>query len=174
MSDRRQTNRRKRIVTAARQALTSSGYDGTTIGRIASELGISKAAIAYYFPTKDTFLEEFVGPLLDDLEEALASASDLRAALSAYLTVLTDHHDIAVWIDTDPVLQNHPEYGERLDEVNRALTRLITGGSRRREDRVKALAVLGGIWRPVRGLSASDLRTHHDDIVATALGEFLT
>ncbi|MBT8203362.1 MAG: TetR/AcrR family transcriptional regulator [Acidimicrobiia bacterium] len=169
MADRHQTQRRKRIVRVARRALTTAGYDGTTIGGIASRLGISKAAIAYYFPTKDTFLAEFVEPFLDDLEAAIASAGEVREGLSGYLTVLTDHHDVAVWMDTDPVLQNHPDYGARLDAVNQSVARLITAGRRGRRAQLMALAVLGGIWRPVRELSPAELRTHHDEIITTAL-----
>ncbi|NNE11656.1 MAG: TetR/AcrR family transcriptional regulator [Ilumatobacter sp.] len=161
--------RRAAIVDTARQRLTTVGYNGTTIGDLATEIGISKAAIAYYFPTKNTFLDEFVTPVLDRLEAALAEADEPRAALLAYLDVLIDAHDIAIWIDTDPTVQNHPVHGARLARVNRQLLSLLTGRSRRKADRIRGLSILGGVWRPVRELSADDLRAHRDEIVDTAM-----
>lgn len=161
--------RRAGIVTTARRRFTTLGYEGTTIGDLASELGISKAAVAYYFPTKDTFLDEFVTPLLDQLEAAISAAGSAREALTAYLDVLLDQHDLAVWIDTDPTVQNHPVHGARLSKINRRLVSLITDRSRRKSDQVRGLAMLGGVWRPVRELGEADLRAHRDEIVDAAL-----
>ena len=62
--------RRQAIVDTARNRFTTLGYDGTTIGDLATELDISKAAVAYYFPTKDTFLDEFVTPFVEVDEAA--------------------------------------------------------------------------------------------------------
>ena len=153
----------------ARQTFTTLGYDGTTIGNIAHELDISKAAIAYYFPTKDTFLDEFVPPFLDALEAAVEAGNDPATALSGYLSALTNHHDIAVWMDTDPVLQGHPVHGARLDRINQRTIAIVTGGSRKRKDHVRALGVLGGLWRPVRELEVADLEALHVEIVEAAL-----
>jgi AcrR family transcriptional regulator len=161
--------RRTGIVETARRRFTTRGYDGTTIGDLAAELGISKAAIAYYFPTKETFLDEFVTPLLDDLEQAVDAADDPREALSGYLSAILEHHDVAIWMDTDSAIQNDSRYGGRLADINRALTAILTGRSRRKADRIRALAVLGGVWRPARELPTDDLIAHHDEIVDTAL-----
>lgn len=169
---RKQTTRRDDIVVAARSAFTGLGYDGTTIGNIAAELDISKAAIAYYFPTKDTFLDEFLPPLLDELDIAVNDKRSPSDSLSDYLWALTNHHDVAVWMDTDPVLQSHPVYGKRLQRANRRLISTITGGSRKRLDQVKALAVLGGVWRPARELTPTELASHHDEIVEVALASY--
>ena len=92
----RTSNRRKEIVELARSRFTSNGYEGTSIGELASQLGISKAAIAYYFPTKDTFLEEFVGPFLDQLESRVESAESGEDALSSYLRTLIEYQDLSL------------------------------------------------------------------------------
>ncbi len=168
MTDGRATDRRDQIVAAARRAFTSHGYDGTSIGGLAAELGISKAAIGYYFPAKEDFLDELVTPLLDALDDALAAAaSDPGRALSGYLASLTAHHDVAVWLDTDPVLQHHPVHGKRLADINGRLLDLL--GADDDPDRVRALTTLGGVWRPVRELPTATLEAHHDHIVAAAL-----
>lgn len=162
--------RRALIVEVARRRFTEVGYDATTIGDIADELGLSKAAIAYYFPTKDRFLDELLDPLLDELERAVTEAGrEPRAALGAYLATLVGHRDLAVWMDTDPAIARHERFGSRLSAVNDRTIATITGRSRRTVDRVRAMAVLGGIWRPVREAAADDLAPHLDDIVEVAL-----
>ena len=155
--------------TLARERLTTLGYDATTVGDLARQLDISKAAISYYFPTKDMILGEFVTPVLDQMEAAVKLADTADEALAAFLSVIVDHHDLAVWIDTDQAVQNHPVYGPRLTAINERLIKLIIGGSRRKADRIRALSVLGGLWRPARELPTADLISHHAEIVHAAL-----
>ena len=160
------------IVDAARARFTTLGYDGTTIGDLAAELGISKAAVAYYFPTKETFLDEFVTPFLDDLERSVADAADSTEAARAYLAAIVAHHDLALWVDTDPAIQNEPRFGGRLNDINTAVTTLFTGRSRRRSDAIRALGVLGGLWRPAREISTEELTSHFDEIVDSAVASY--
>ena len=157
------------IVDAARERLTTLGYDATTVGDLARQLNISKAAISYYFPTKDMILDEFVTPVLDQMEAVADLADTADEALAAFLSVIVEHHDLAVWIDTDQAVQNHPVYGPRLTSINERLIKLIIGGSRRKADRIRALSVLGGLWRPARELPTADLISHHAEIVHAAL-----
>lgn len=170
MAKRGTTTRRDSIVRAARSSLTQRGYDATTIGDLAAELGISKAAIAYYFPTKDTFLDEFLDPFLDELEAAIdAAPAEPYAVLDAYLTVLTHHREVAVWVDTDPAVARHEVHGGRIADLNQRVVSIISSNSRRKADRMRALGVLGGILRPVRESNRRDLTDHHDEIVVAAL-----
>ena len=157
------------IVDAARERLTTLGYDATTVGDLARQLNISKAAISYYFPTKDMILDEFVTPVLDQMEAVADLADTADEALAAFLSVIVEHHDLAVWIDTDQAVQNHPVYGPRLTSINERLIKVIIGGSRRKADRIRALSVLGGLWRPARELPTADLISHHAEIVHAAL-----
>lgn len=167
------TGRRELITSAALRAFTERGYESTTIGDLAAELDISKAAIAYYFPTKDTFLDEFVAPFLDDLDQAVPTsrqpAIDTNVVVGAYLDTLIAHHRVATWVDTDPIIQNHPVHGARLADINQRLIRRITNSSRRTADRARAIAVLGGLWRPARELTTEQLTQHRDDIIDAAL-----
>ncbi len=174
MNERRRpprgARRREQIVEIARRRFTELGYDATTIGDIAVELDVSKAAIAYYFPTKDRFLDELLAPVIDELEAAVAAAGDgPRTVLCSYLDVLIRHHDLAIWMDTDPAVARSERYTERLSGLNSNVVSVITGRSRRKADRVRALGVLGGIWRPVREADPDDLERLRDDIVTVAL-----
>ncbi|NNE94412.1 MAG: helix-turn-helix transcriptional regulator [Acidimicrobiales bacterium] len=165
-------NRRELIVDAALRRMTSLGYEGTTIGDIAKDLDISKAAVVYYFRRKDDFLTEFIAPVLEQLEQAVDAAETVQEAVAGYLSVLIDNRERAKWIDTDPIIQSHPEYGARLSEVNGRLMGAITGGSRTSADRVRALAVLGGLWRPTRELPAEVLDKQREEVVRAAMASY--
>lgn len=167
--DGRETDRRHKIVSAARDRFTSQGYDGTAIGDIAGDLGISKAAVGYYFPTKDAFIDEYVEPFLDDLEHLVVEADNREEAVAGYLRAVIAHHDVAVWMDTDPVLQNHPVHGVRLAAINDRLLAVVLGRRRSSKARAQALTVLGGVWRPVRELATPELAHHLGAIVDAAL-----
>lgn len=167
---KRTTTRRNQIVRSARRGITRNGYDATTIGDLAAELEISKAAIAYYFPTKDTFLDELLAPMIDGLERAVESAPrEPRAVLGAYFDVLCADLEIAVWMDTDPAVLRHPTYGPRVERLNERVVSIVSGASRRKADRLQAVGALGGIWRPVRVSSRSDLVAHRDEILDAAI-----
>lgn len=162
------TQRRERIIECARRRFLAGGYDGTGIGQIARELGISKAAITYYFESKHDFLEEFFRGYLDDMAAVAASpAADARELLDSYLGVIINHHDVAVWLDRDPAVQN--VLGDELGAANEALIAAIIGQTRSKRARVRALSMLGGIWRPARELETHELAAHRSEIVSAAL-----
>lgn len=173
---RRSDVRRTMIAEAALAAMLERGYTGTTIGDLARELGISKAAISYYFPAKQDFLAEFVGPLLDELEESVPIVPrpvwphDARTVVGAFYDVLVRHREIAVWLDRDPAVTNIAEYADRYRAITeRVVDSIIGRGRRRGSDVARSYAALGGIWRPVRELPIASLRAHRDEIIDAAL-----
>jgi AcrR family transcriptional regulator len=70
---------RARIVDAALRAFGTRGYDATSLDAIASDLGIRKQTILYYFASKELLLEAVVdeaGAELSGVLEAAVSVSD--------------------------------------------------------------------------------------------------
>lgn len=76
------------------------GYDATSVGDVARELGLTKSAIYHHVPSKEHLLQSAVDEALDALTAALdaVSATDgldaeqrLRAAVRSSVTVLVDH-----------------------------------------------------------------------------------
>ena len=69
---------RARVVDAAIVAFGGRGYDATSLDAVASELGIRKQTILYYFPSKEALLDAAIDRAAEDLsltlEEALARA----------------------------------------------------------------------------------------------------
>jgi len=74
------------VLDVAVTAFIEFGYDATSMGLLASRLGLSKAAIYHHFPAKDQLLAAALGEALDGLEGVLdedgAQAGDAAARLS--------------------------------------------------------------------------------------------
>lgn len=76
------------------------GYDATSMGDLAQELGFTKSAIYHHVPSKSHLLEQALSEALDGLGAALAAAraetgatayERLRHAVRGSVSVLVDH-----------------------------------------------------------------------------------
>jgi AcrR family transcriptional regulator len=67
---------RERIVDGAAQLFQDRGYDATSLQQIADELGLAKAAVYYYFPTKADILRAIVLPEFEMLGQRLGQAGE--------------------------------------------------------------------------------------------------
>ncbi len=146
---------------AALAAFIDSGYEATSVGRLASLTGLSKAAFTYHFESKDALLDEIASPLLDALAGVVRRhpaepgwPDGVAALLGDYLDALFAHADVVVWIDGDKAVLNHPQLGARLRRINSRMRRALAGGDRSERARVQAAAVTGMLWRPMRNLGA--------------------
>jgi AcrR family transcriptional regulator len=59
------------------------GYDGTSMGDLAAELGVTKSAIYHHVPSKEHLLSEALDEALEGLESAITAAEGMAGA-SAY------------------------------------------------------------------------------------------
>jgi AcrR family transcriptional regulator len=59
------------------------GYDGTSMGDLAAELGVTKSAIYHHVPSKEHLLSEALDEALEGLESAITVAEEMVGA-SAY------------------------------------------------------------------------------------------
>ncbi len=82
------------------EVFNRQGYDATSMGDLARELGLTKSAIYHHVPSKEHLLAEALSEALDALEAALdeaerdlsrPAADRLRAAVTGSVTVLVDH-----------------------------------------------------------------------------------
>jgi AcrR family transcriptional regulator len=60
------------------------GYDATSVGDLARELGVTKSAIYHHVPSKEALLAAALDEALDGLSRALDAAIDEAAGTSAY------------------------------------------------------------------------------------------
>ncbi|WP_395151719.1 TetR/AcrR family transcriptional regulator [Ilumatobacter sp.] len=168
-------SRRDQILNAARDAFTTAGYDGTAVGDIARNLGISKAAITYHFPAKADLITALLDPLIDQLQTVLAQRpepawpTEVRQLLHNYFVVLIESIDLARWADTDPALRADNRPGTTLRRFDQQLAQRIADPDPTRQDHMRALAAIGGIWRPLHHEPALQLLEHIDEIINAAL-----
>ncbi|HYD08739.1 MAG TPA: helix-turn-helix domain-containing protein, partial [Acidimicrobiales bacterium] len=71
---RRRGDTRGDIQRTALRMFNSQGYDKTSLREIAEDLGLTKAALYYHFPTKEDILESLVRDVATSLDELIAWA----------------------------------------------------------------------------------------------------
>ncbi|RYB89849.1 TetR/AcrR family transcriptional regulator [Nocardioides glacieisoli] len=88
------------VLRVAIELFNRQGYDATSMGDLARELGLTKSAIYHHVPSKEHLLESAIDEALDALEASLdevAATSDLdagerlRAAVRGSVVVLVEH-----------------------------------------------------------------------------------
>ena len=77
---------RARIVEVALELITDRGFAATSTREIAERLGVTKAALYYYFRTKDDLLSAIVGPATAELEALIERAVTERAVTERAVT----------------------------------------------------------------------------------------
>jgi AcrR family transcriptional regulator len=170
-------NRRDVLLAAALNGFTQRGYDGTSVAELATTTGMSKAAVSYHFRTKNDLLHALTDPLLDSLDALVDRhppapqwPAGVRALLGDYLTTLTEHSQVAAWVDSDKAVLNHPQIGARLhhntDSICQAITAATADGT---AATVRAIAAVGSLWRPLRTLTPAQLATHRDALIHAAM-----
>lgn len=169
-------SRRQEIVDAALTHFVQHGYEGTSVGAIADEVGVTKAAVSYHFPSKDDLLAAVAGPLLEELDQLLpadlpspAWPHGVRQLLDDYLDVLLGHHDLAVWLGGDRAVMVNHGAGRRLRQNHRRMRDALVGGALTTRSQVAASIALGALWRPVRNVLVEDVVQHRDLIIESAL-----
>lgn len=71
------------VLRTAIELFNRQGYDGTSMGDLAAELGVTKSAIYHHVPSKQHLLSEALDEALTGLEAAITSTEEMAGA-SAY------------------------------------------------------------------------------------------
>jgi TetR/AcrR family transcriptional regulator len=98
--------RRTNLIDEAIRQFGRSGYSGTSLDSVASEVGVRKQTLLYYFPTKETLLEECLAAagrrLALEIAEALEGkdATDDRAeaVIHAVFALATEWPEFPMFI----------------------------------------------------------------------------
>ena len=94
------------ILDAARKVFLENGFDGTSMQMIASESGINKALLHYYFRSKDRLFEsvfiEAFAHMIPNLMKIFASEAGfpekIRGFVNAYVSALLEYPQIPLFI----------------------------------------------------------------------------
>ncbi len=143
MSVARTTNRRRgvtreAILDTARRLFSTEGYRGTTLEAVAAELGVTRAALYHWVPSKESLLCEIHDRAMDLLVERFEKIqeSDLRPveklgeALRAHTLVVADNLEtIAVFFkdvgslpeeDAKRIASRKRRYDRQLESIVKA------------------------------------------------------
>jgi AcrR family transcriptional regulator len=161
---------RARVLDVALELFAEQGFAATSTRELSERLGFTKAALYYYFRTKDDLLTALVQPVLDDLTTLVArsglqpSPSARRDLLAAYIDISTHHLDLLRVLTQDPSIARRPVSTTHTALFGRMLALLVGHENPDAWERTRARAALGAIRA---GLLRGD---PHDDpaVVAAA------
>ncbi|MEN5345495.1 TetR/AcrR family transcriptional regulator [Achromobacter mucicolens] len=91
---------RERILEEAAKLFARSGYDGSSISDLAAAIGVSKAAIYHYYPTKQDIYDAIILEVLEGLTQtvgrdvagAVGGVARLRAFMVGHARYFEQHH----------------------------------------------------------------------------------
>jgi AcrR family transcriptional regulator len=133
------------------ELFTAHPYDELSMSRIATEVGISKALLYHYFPSKQAFFEETLSTWAEQLRERtepdpdLPPIEQLKTSLDAFLSLVEEN--AAVYRNLMQSATGVPEIRDLIDEVRRATAQRILDGLYPDGPSPKArTAVSGWLW----------------------------
>ena len=85
---------RAQILDTARRLFADQGYQHTSVREIAEQLGLTKTAVLYHFPSKADIFTALAEPFLDDLRAALTAATARQEVLEAIVDVYMRHRHL--------------------------------------------------------------------------------
>ncbi|WP_132256153.1 TetR/AcrR family transcriptional regulator [Paucimonas lemoignei] len=93
-------NQQQRILDHAAKLFANTGYETTSINDVAAAMGVSKAAIYHYFPTKQDIYDAIILQTLQGLNEVVERevaqevepAVKLRRFMTAHARYFEQHH----------------------------------------------------------------------------------
>jgi AcrR family transcriptional regulator len=140
---------RQLVLDTARRLFTQHGYDATSLQMIADEMGVTKAAVYYYFKTKVEILyaisQVFFTQLSDLLELAAGKptrSARVRTLVEGYVALLVDtRHDIAMK-SSDPAFHRELKSTGAIADLEQRGLRVLFGETPTAEDRAAYLLVL--------------------------------
>lgn len=142
---------RNEILTAAIRRFAVTGFKGTSLQDIASDVGCSKAALLYHFANKEALLAELVAPAtraLEALDRQLANLEGFAArtaAIEGFVDLtLRFRQEIALLQGELSELLQQPAFAT-IQRISGRLVDALAARSPSLTDRVAAMIVLAGV-----------------------------
>lgn len=146
---------RERIKEAALELFGEQSYGATTLQDIADRLGLTKAALYYYYKSKDELLDDVSGAFLDGFERIVAEAearSGTSPGSEALLLALAGHllgkRPMVMVLCFDRSVENHP-VKQRTHDLLARVANVLTGPDPDQERMVRGHAAIGAVLLPV-------------------------
>lgn len=159
---------RAKILTAAVVLFSERGYDSTSLAVIAEAVGMTKAHVYHYFPTKTAILQAALTPLYAATGELLDTASAIRSRperqehlVRGYVDLLLEHRQLNALTAGDPALRREKNLHAALDDLNARALRALFGEHPSLEQQLAYLQLrgLGALVEELGPASDDELRT---------------
>jgi AcrR family transcriptional regulator len=182
--------RRARILSEAAKVFRQKGYNSATMEDLATALGVTKAAVYYYYPKKNDILLEICEQALDRAldrirqnDSSRPAAERLRQMVSDHVEIMTENlEEFAVFFQEldlrrDPrarrVITRQKEFAARVEELVQA--GIDAGEFRQDADAaLVTMAILGMCnwlyrWFRTSGRSPDEIVTEFDNLLVHGL-----
>lgn len=174
---------RARLLATALRLFSRHGVQGTSLQMIADELGLTKAAVYYYFKTKDEITEAVAAPALQEMEKILDEAATRRVhaarvdhALAGFVDIVVRHRSLVALFNCDPgIVRAIERMAGGSENFKIRLMRLLAGSQPDLAAGITVRAVLAGLAlvggsQEYQDIDADTLRTHLFDVGRRMLG----
>jgi AcrR family transcriptional regulator len=124
--------RRAQLLDRGAELFTSHSYDELSMNKIAAEVGISKALLYHYFPSKQAFFEATLGAWAERLRERtepdpeLSPLEQLTKSLDGFLSLVEEN--AVAYRNLMQSATGVPEIRDLIEEVRRATAERILDG----------------------------------------------
>lgn len=143
--------RRAQLLERGAELFTSHSYDELSMNKIATEVGISKALLYHYFPSKQAFFEETLSAWAERLrmrtepDPDLPPVEQLKGSLDAFLAMVEEN--AGAYRNLMQSATGVPEIRDLIEEVRQATAQRILTGLYAGDPPPKArTAVSGWLW----------------------------
>jgi AcrR family transcriptional regulator len=143
---------RARILDAALDVFSEHGFEGSSLQQIADRLDLTKAALYYYFRSKDELLEALVEPAIAGVEEILDACSGepdtptrRKEFMKQYLDYFLRQRRLIAYISRDLATLAHPALRTGSEERRARMEAILAGSDLDFSDRVRVTMAFGGM-----------------------------
>lgn len=166
---------RDRVLAAALELFGEKGYGGTSLQAIGDRLGVTKAAVYYYYPAKVALLTNVAEPLLARVEAVVRSGrggwteAKCRDLLGDYLDAVLGARVLAKVLLNDPTASDHPGAARMRAQRRRLRDLLVSPRWERRAGRVRASCALGALEGAILDFSDTQPERHRATILDASM-----
>jgi len=165
---RKPNTTRTEILDTAMTMFVERGYDKTSLREIADSVGVTKAALYYYFRTKDEMvratMDDYataIGDLLQWLHQSTPSRQRNEQLVDRILTIFDDGGALALqFIQANPTVIAREGLGDSQLDYVKKMVQGIAGAHPSEEDAVRATLAFGALLLSASG--AAPLQTGGD------------
>ena len=143
--------RRRQLLEKGAELFTSQPYEELSMSKIAAEVGISKALLYHYFPSKQAYFEETLSAWAEQLREQtepdpdLPPVEQLKGSLDAFLALIAEN--AVAYRNLMQSAAGVAEIRELIEEVRLKTAQRILEALYAQEPPPKArIAVNGWLW----------------------------